>query len=82
MTPHVELALTHVKNTAGADRGQDRCFTSAQEDTGEYGSIRSRLVKHFRSENSAIGQNDQKRTFRGAIAMSPLTPKADTNWLI
>jgi hypothetical protein len=63
MTPHVELALTHVKNTAGADRGQDRCFTSAQEDTGEYGSIRSRLVKHFRSKNSAIGQNNQKRTF-------------------
>jgi hypothetical protein len=25
MTPHVELALTHVKNTAGADREQDRC---------------------------------------------------------
>src|SRR5262245_22964875 len=25
MTPHVELPLTHVKNTAGADRGQDRC---------------------------------------------------------
>jgi hypothetical protein len=58
MTPHVELALTHVKNTAGADRGQDRCFTSAQEDTGEHGSIRSPLVKHFARNISAIGQKD------------------------
>src|SRR5262249_51624618 len=34
------------------------CFTSPQEDTGKYGSIRDRLVKRFPNEVSAIATND------------------------
>jgi hypothetical protein len=40
------------------DVSRPRCFTSVQEDTGEYGSIRSPLVKHFACRISAIRQND------------------------
>jgi hypothetical protein len=41
------------------------CFTIAQKDTGQYGSIRETLVKHFRCRISTISQNDHNVRFWG-----------------
>jgi hypothetical protein len=52
--PLYKMGAAHV----GARTRRARCFTSAQEDTGQYGSIRVRLVKHFACRISAISLND------------------------
>jgi len=52
--PLYKMGAAHV----GARTRRARCFTSAQEDPGQYGSIRVRLVKHFACRISAISLND------------------------
>jgi hypothetical protein len=70
--PRTRPRLRDGQSTTAGDRDYLRvwsqCFTSAQKDTGEYGSIRSRLVKYFACKISAIGQNDWNVRF---------APKAD-----